>query len=432
MVAVNRNSKPDTVLFLDFAAGNDQVDYSQYRTNITNNTTYLSEANSARTALDGPREISIVVDLTNADSGVLIDHGNGATYGYRIDFSGGSVRCRINGTTVLSLAPPSIGAGETKYTVSWNQKPVGGGVYFGELFVCSSSAQAVIQGSYTIFAADPTHTLTVGAANGGGSTFSGGLADIYFVRIGRRFHSTQEAFEDFNTQSTPTAVTGTIRTPPLVPDGDTLPVLVEEDNFVGPSHLWSGHVITQADRRLIGGLGPGTILTTTTAPVALSYLFTAGSPGWWKLAPNDTNLHIGLPWLWYVPVPAQCNRVRCRVQVRQTDPSVGSVTAEVRYRAYSMAGLPMQGEGVGSFAYHRGSQVTSTAEQPSAGLCTALDLGSIGIAVDDWGCTWLAVAVGFKPGDALLATTTMTIISVAFDPYFEPDPLAGLDLAQDE
>lgn len=433
MATIDRNSKPDTVLFLDFAAGNDEVDYSQYRTNITNNTTYLSEANSARTALDGPREITIVVDLETGDSGVLIDHGNGATYSYRIDIASGSIRCRINGTTVLTAPVPTIGP-EKKYVVSWCTKPVvGSSNYFSELFLrAATGTPASIQASavHAITATDPTHTLTVGAANGGASAFSGGLGDIYFVRIGRRFHTTAEANEDFGTQSNPAAVTGTVRTPPLVPDGETLTPLVEEDEFVGPGHLWSGHVITQADRRLVGGLGPGGILVTPTAGVTLSYLFTAGSAAWWKLAPNDTVLHIGLPWLWYVPVPAHCNRVRCRVWVRQID-SVSTSTAECRYRAYSMAGVPMTGEGVGPFSYHRGSQVVSTAEQTTLGSSTPLDLGSCGIAVDDWGCTWLAVGVGFKPGDALLATTTTTIVSVAFDPYFEPNPLVGLDLAQD-
>jgi hypothetical protein len=102
--SIDRNSKPDTV-FLCLPAGGGAAalatDASQNRTALTNNTTYVSEANSARTALSSPRELTIVVEIASGQSGVLVYHGNAGGYGYRVRINAGAVEVyKASGVTL--------------------------------------------------------------------------------------------------------------------------------------------------------------------------------------------------------------------------------------------------------------------------------------------------------------------------------------------
>ena len=86
--AISTYAKPDTVLLLDMVATDPWIDLSQHRTNLADNTTYVSEANSARTALDAPREIAIVVTVESGEEGILAQLGDAGGYSWRVRISG--------------------------------------------------------------------------------------------------------------------------------------------------------------------------------------------------------------------------------------------------------------------------------------------------------------------------------------------------------
>lgn len=424
MVALNRNSKPDTRLFLDFAAGADEVDYSQYRTNLTNNTTYLSEANSARAALDAPRELTVVVDITSGETGVLIDHGDGVNYAYRIDIvATNTVRCRIDGSTILSASLPNTTTGDRRFLISWCTRPEGAS-YYSELYVHNLTAGGVVWASAThsIVAADPTHTLTIGAARGGDSPFAGGL-DFFYVRIGERFHSTTEQAEDWLSQTTPPAMTMTRRRAPRVLDRSTL-ALASDGAFVGPAHLLAGDAFQQSDRRLVGPL----LNIRPTTPVNMDNGYDMPSTAWWRTAPGDSSVHMCAAHLFYVPVPDKVNRAYVRLYVRLQN-AASTTAAPVSFYVYSLSGLPVIGEPARPLVYYRtAAAVCSTDHGSGAGEWLAP--GAVALALDDLHATHFAVGVKVDETHAQAADTTFQVFALTFEPYFEPADDTGLDLVE--
>lgn len=96
------------------------VDVSEQRTNLTNNTTYCSEANSARTAINTPRTVVVVVDMTTTSSGLLVHHGSAAAvYGYAVDKSAGNIRVSENAVVRVTVAIPGLAASARKVLVHW-------------------------------------------------------------------------------------------------------------------------------------------------------------------------------------------------------------------------------------------------------------------------------------------------------------------------
>ena len=166
--SIDRNSKPDTV-FLCLPAGGGAaalvVDGSQSRTNLTNNTTYVSEANSARTALSSPRELTVVVEIASGQSGVLLFHGNAGGYSYRIRINAGAVEVAENGILLLSVAPPGLAVGAQEYAILWAQHADGASVR-SELAVVNTATSewAHAQGTHTGFAPSAADSFIIGAA----------------------------------------------------------------------------------------------------------------------------------------------------------------------------------------------------------------------------------------------------------------------------
>jgi len=102
------------------------VDVSEQRTNLTNNTTYVSEANSARTAIDTPRTVCVVADMTTASARFLVHHGaSAAVYGYAIDKLGTAIRVSENATLCVSVQVPGLAAAARKVLVHWGQRSDG-------------------------------------------------------------------------------------------------------------------------------------------------------------------------------------------------------------------------------------------------------------------------------------------------------------------
>lgn len=412
-------AKPDTVLLLDIAAGNDQIDYSQSRTNLTNNTTYLTEANSARTALSGNREVAVVVQLTNADTGILVNHGNGGATSYRLTINvAGTVLAQENGATVVSLALPGLSAGERNVLISWSQFRDGSSVrseVFAYNFTSGGYAFAAATHSETVPSA--SDTLTVNGQHGGGGGHSGGLADWLYLRIGRRHHSVTEVREDWISNTSPPTTTQTRRLAPLLPDRTNITDMAADDALCGPEYLWSGSVFVAADRRLVGPI----VNARFQNPVTITYAYAEDITAWWRTAPGDSTLRMTSALLWRCPVPLKVNRAYARVWLRMNNTTATSTVATATVRVYSLANLPVVGEPDASLVYYRTDAVTrATDDGTVAGVGALATPGALDLAVDASGYTWIAVAVKIDEAHAQIANTELFVHMVTLDPYHEP------------
>lgn len=428
MTAISTLAKPDTVLLLDTSAGDIFVDGSQYRTNLTDNTTYVDEPYSARVAFRSPREIAIVVAASRDNSGVLAELGNAGGYSWRVKINGASeVEVAEDGILRASVELPSLSKSASTYLVHWSSRLTTAGYIRHELAVYNFDAGewAHAQATHAESFASSGHTLTVGAAAGGAVAYDGGLAAISKVRIGRRFHSLTEAAEDWIGLTTPPTMTQVRRGAPLSPDRSTLD-LASDGSFAGPAHLWSGHAFEQSDRRLVSPL----VNLRVHDPIRISNdsQTDAATQAWWRLAPGSATTYLALPYLFYRAVPGKVNRARARIFVRHTI-EVGDDTAEVRYRLYSIAGLPVAGEPIGALSYRRTAAATcSTAHGAAAPAGEWLDLGDLALEVDGWGCTWLALGIEFDQDSPLVGDTRVHVHAVTVEPFALASG-GGLDIA---
>ena len=224
--AISTYAKPDTVLLLDMVATDPWIDLSQHRTNLADNTTYVSEANSARTALDAPREIAIVVTVESGEEGILAQLGDAGGYSWRVRISGDVVEVAENALLRASADLPAVSKSPLAFLIHWSTHPDGVSGVRHELAVYNFDAGEWAHAQATTGAGtmDATDTLTIGAGYSGAAPFDGGIAALGKVRVGRRFHSGCEAAEDFVAETTPPAVTMVRRGAPLVPDRSTLDI----------------------------------------------------------------------------------------------------------------------------------------------------------------------------------------------------------------
>ena len=427
MTAISTLAKPDTVLLLDTSAGDIFVDGSQYRTNLTDNTTYVDEPYSARVAFRPPREIAIVVAASRDNSGVLAELGNAGGYSWRVKINGASeVEVAEDGILRASVELPSLSKSASTYLVHWSSRLTTAGYIRHELAVYNFDAGewAHAQATHAESFASSGHTLTVGAAAGGAVAYDGGLAAISKVRIGRRFHSLTEAAEDWIGLTTPPTMTQVRRGAPLSPDRSTLD-LASDGSFAGPAHLWSGHAFEQSDRRLVSPL----VNLRVHDPIRISNdsQTDAATQAWWRLAPGSATTYLALPYLFYRAVPGKVNRARARIFVRHTI-EIATATAEVSYRLYSLANLPVVGEPLGALSYRRTAAATCSTAHGAAPAGEWLDLGDLALEVDGWGCTWLALGIEFDQDSPLVGDTRVHVHAVTVEPFALASG-GGLDIA---
>jgi hypothetical protein len=412
--AISSYAKPDTVLLLDAVATDPWVDLSQHRTDLADNTTYVSEASSARVALATAREIAIVVSVATGEEGILAQLGNAGGYSWRVRISGDAVQVAENSILRASVDLPSPDKDPLAFLIHWSIHEDGLSVR-SELAVYNFDADewAHAQATHSAGTMSATDTLTVGAGLSGASPFDGGLAAIGKVRIGRRHHAVAEAAEDFVALTTAPTMTQVRRDAPLVPDRGTLDI-ADDGAFAGPAYLWSGYAFEQADRRLVSPLVNlrirDPIQLTNDAPTA------GATESWYRLAPGSSTMYLPLPFLFCRVVPGKVNRAHVRLHVRQQI-EIGTETAEVSYRAYSMAGLPLVGEPVPTFTYRRTAIATCSVNHGGTGGGEWLDLGALALERDAWGMTWLAVGVEFDTDSPLVADTRAFINAITIEPY---------------
>lgn len=423
---ISTYAKPDTVLLLDQIAGDFFVDGSQYRQNLDDNTTYVSESSSLRTAIAAPREISVVIDVAGTNVGTVAALGTAVDYSWRIRIDTGVVEVAEGGILRASLELPEGSKSAKTYLITWStfyDAAVGGIRHELAAYSYADDVWAHAQATHwagSIFA----DTLTVGSSYGGADAFDGGLSAITRFRIGKRFHSTAEAAEDFVALTTPPAMTQVRRAAPLVPDRSSLDI-AQESAFAGPAYLWSGHAFEQSDRRLVSPL----VNLRIHDPVSIRHdsASQATTEFWWRLAPGSTTMYLAVPYLFYRPVPGKVNRAHCRLHIRHTI-EIGDETAEVRYRVYSMSGLPLVGEPVPMLTWRRTAQATCAVNHGGTGNGEWLDLGALTLEVDSWGMTWLAVGVEFDEDSPLVGDTRTHIQAVTIEPHALASG-GGLDIA---
>lgn len=380
------------------------VDVSEQRTNLTNNTTYCSEANSARTAINTPRTVVVVVDMTTTSSGLLVHHGSAAAvYGYAVDKSAGNIRVSENAVVRVTVAIPGLAASARKVLVHWGQRVEGASV-LSEVAICNlvTGAWAFGTAIHASFATTPTHTLTIGATTTGTSAYSLGMGAFHAVLIGRRFHSTTESNIDFGVPPTPPAMTARRRTP--LPTGPSAELAITGDgNFAGPQYLMALASTRESDSRLITPLvnlviaNPYSEVVTPTAR-------------YHRLAPGSTTFRLCTRWLWHGWPGPKVNAARCRVHVAVT--GTGGV-CPIYFRVYSMANLPM-GKPAPPLVYYSTTTVSIVASTGAAG--SWLDLGIVRLARDDDGLTELALALDFNHGGADAFTTNVKVRAVTIEP----------------
>lgn len=422
--AISTYAKPDTVLLLDAVASDLFVDLSQNRTNLTDNTTYLSEAASIRTAFGAPREISIVVSASSDNVGVLAELGTVTSYSWRVKLDSGVAEVAEAGVLRASVELPGLSKSQATYLIAWSTFSDGAGIRH-ELAAYNFDTGEWAHDQATHGASSMSaDTLTVGAAFGGAAAYDGGLAAISKLRIGRRHHSGCEAAEDFVGLTTAPTMTQVRRAAPLVPDRLSTDI-AQEGGFAGPAYLWSGHAFEQADRRLVSPL----VNLRINDPIRLRHdgATQATTESWYRLAPGSSSMYLLLPYLFCRSVPGKVNRAHVRLHVRQTV-EIGDETAEVRYRCYSMAGLPLVGEPVPPFTYRRTAVATCAVNHGGTGAGEWLDLGALALEIDSWGMTWLAVGVEFDEDSALVGDTRAEINAVTIEPYAIASG-GGLDIA---
>lgn len=410
MTAWHRNSKADTTLLLDTAVSAIDVDQGPERTNLTDHTTYLDEASSTRSALAAPRNVALVVNMRGGWSGTLIELGNAVTYSWRLLFAGGVVYAYEGAALVAEVEVPGLGVEET-VLVHWSTREEGASTV-SELAVYNFDQGAWAFATATHAASTPTatDTLTIAARHGGASAYSGDIAAFTSVHIGRRFHSTTEAREDWVTESSPAAFTGYARAPAFTGAAAEL-AIAGEGNLAGPSMLLAGAATRQADQRTTGPFinvmpaAPGVELSTNYPPQF--YRATPDAWGLWCIR-----------YLYHGYLGPKVNVARVRVHVEAYDDFGGGVTiSPLRFRSYSIADLPTSGPKP-EMTYHR-SGVTSIAAPTAAGG-EWIDLGLVRLARSaNFGLSYFALGflLDAAANEGILFSTAWILNAITVDPF---------------
>lgn len=420
MTAWNRNSKADTALLLDLASAAITVDQGPARTNITSHATYLDEANSARSALAAPRNVTLKVNMDSGWSGTLAELGNGATYSWRLTLAGGIVYAWEAGVLRAEVVVPGVAVEET-VLIHWSTREEGA-VVVSELAVYNydQGAWAFAVASHAAATPVATDTLTIAARVGGGSPYSGKIAKFHAVHIGRRFHSTTEAREDWVLESTPAASTGYDRSPLLTGPAAQLGI-AGEGSFAGPSMLMAGAATRQADQRTTGPF-VGCVPAVPAVESVTSY------PGHFYRATPDgvAGWQLCVRYLWHGYLGPKVNTAKVRVHVDAYDLFGGVTISPVRLRSFSIADLPVGDPGAPAMTYHRGAVASYTAPTALGGQW--LDLGLVRLARSASGLSYFALGflIDAAVNEGILFSTRWELRAITVDPFAKSLETGGL------
>ena len=415
MTDLSRLSKSDTVFLCEpggSGAAALATDIGQERTSLTNNTTYVSESPSARAALSAPREVAVVVDLTNASSGVLLFHGNVGAYGYRVRVNAGAIEVSESALLLVSVTIPDMAAGARACLVSWCQREEGVDVV-SEVAVCNlvTGAWAFGTATHSPNAVSATDDLVIGAAFGGATTFSGGVSAFHTVRLSRRFHATTEQAEDFVAETTPPAMTGRRRAPMATGPADEL-LISNEGQLAGPSFLWALAATRAADTRTVTPL----VNVVPVSPYRETHDYQPER--YFRQAPDSAVYHMPVRYLCHAYAAPKTNTAWVRVHVSAAHLFAGPAICPIQLRMYSLANLAVGQPGMPQpLAWHK--TATTTITTPSSGW---LDLGALRLTKETSGLTYLALAFSFDLDagtDPLAPDTAFVVNAITCEPYFK-------------
>ncbi len=337
MVAIDRNSKLDTVFYSTDTAGL-EVDIGQERTNLTNGVGTKLEAPSARVALVQRRELAIVVEVSTADSGTVLYHGNadGSADTFRISVvPGGFVRFIQNTVALSSKALPNVGAVAQKFLLHWSTRARG--ALETHEFACynyGTPSWGVDQVDTALGTTSVAYDFHINDIPNGTDPYTGGLAAIESVRVGRRFHTTTEAQEDWVLESTPGPFTTDARAQRVPVDSTT--TVADEGSFAGPAYSHSKASGDRHRRRLYSPL----VNETYVNPAEKDNTYTPVS--WHRQpfgdSPDVDKYHMPINFLRRCPLPVGASRFKARIHI-QTYSGIGS-PEDINLRVYSINRIP--------------------------------------------------------------------------------------------
>jgi hypothetical protein len=408
MTPLHRQSKSDTVLLLDAAVADIFVDLGPERTSLDDLTTWIEESPSPRAALGAPRNVAMVVSLADDDTGILLHMGDAVGFSYRILVTDGVIT--VYDGSSLECEMPSPSETPALVLIHWSTR-IDGTSIVNELAIYNFTSESWAFASATHAGAtqNPAHTLTIGAGFGGSTAYSRGLGAILAVHIGRRFHATTEAAEDWVSESTPPAFDGYDRTPMLTGAAAAL-AIAGEGNFAGPSLLWSGAATRQATQRQVGSF----VNARPTVP-ATEY-FSSYPPHFYRASPDGApGWKLCIRYLWHGYLSPKVNVAQVRAHIRGLDLFSDGDISPIRFRSFSIADLDVGIAGP-AMTFYRGPIVSVTSTTPAGEW---LDLGVVRLARGSSGLSYFALGffVDATEDEGMLYTTAWQMKALTVDPY---------------
>jgi len=400
---IHINSKADTVFLGDINSAAVYVDQSQFHADLTNQGLYY-DSNDDRFAITSPRELTVIVQLTSSDSGVILYYGNdaGSAFTYRLQLTAGSIQCRHNssGTPIITLAPPNLGASERSYLLQWSTCPeFVNGNHLSELSICdlTSGEWAIARTTHTAPTVNLAHSFAVAGTGNGTLAFSGGVADITLVRVGRRFHSTQEAHQDWVSLSSSPATQGLYLPPENCPhlddpytatNAEDVGEGISNDYAFGGPALFLGGIQGYKNRlRLYSPI----VNQSSPSPVTLDRFF---DPSTRFFTAPDLIYMLSIYHFWRRPIPKGCVMMKVRVHAQtwlEMGGPMGSVVS-IGIKAFSMTHLPHEG----GLQWSASSSVTISTDHGASGTGVWCDLGLLPVRIISGTADLSYLAIGFR------------------------------------
>jgi hypothetical protein len=136
-------------------------------------------------------------------------------------------------------------------------------------------------------------------------------------------------------------------------------------------------------------------------------------PAW-----DSSVYHLSTRYLWHAYVSPKTNYARVRLHVRAYNSGGGSI-GTVYLRVYSVAGLPVGGQGMQPLVYYRTTTLAIAAPTSASGAWQ--DLGVVRIAKEDSGLTYfcMAFSIGLDAGGPLESATRLKVNAVTIEPFFK-------------
>lgn len=423
MTDLDRNSKADTV-FLAIKGGGGipalAVDLSQERTDLTNNTTYLQEASSVRTAVTYPRELSVCFTKKTGDAGILVNHGNsaGSSYTYRMRISGNDLDCYENGNLVVSVPLPGVAGSDRRFMAHWSSRPdlLNPGQVRSELTVYNFATSAWDHAFATHTACTTNTAWDFNVGGYGAGTLAYDVADIDTVRVGTRFHSQVEAREDWVSESTKPSIDGVLRSA-ILPI-DTGSDVGTSGDFAGPAYLWSGASTRAADKRLMSPV----LNMRPLDQYAIEQADYVGDPTeqGFKAPPGAPTYRWTRGCVWRRIVPPGCNRVHARAFIRTW--TIGDGPCEMLFRMYSVGNHHIGGVAPGALIPYHGATGSRQVDDASDGGGW-VDLGVLPVARDsaDPELSTFMLAHSFDDGavSSDVDETRFAVFAVTIEPFYQ-------------